>query len=62
MSRSYVDSWQVTGDALVFAAKALKVELTPERHDRLMDAYLKLRCWPDVPPVLGWLKKAYEAS
>jgi 2-haloacid dehalogenase len=62
MSRSYVDFWQVTSDALVFAAKALKVELTPERHDRLMDrlmeAYLKLRCRPDVPATLGWLKKA----
>jgi 2-haloacid dehalogenase len=37
MSRSYVDFWQVTGDALVFAARARKVELTPERHDRLME-------------------------
>src|SRR5580658_9414455 len=44
----YSDFWQVTGDALVFAAKALKVELTSEKHARLMDAYLKLRCWPEV--------------
>jgi 2-haloacid dehalogenase len=58
MSRRYVDFWQVTGDALVFAAKSLKLDLTPEKHSRLMDAYLKLRCWPDVPEALSSLKKA----
>jgi 2-haloacid dehalogenase len=58
MSRRYSDFWQVTDDALVFAAKALKVELTPEKHSRLMDAYLKLRCWPDVPAALRSLKAA----
>ena len=58
MSRRYSDFWQVTDDALVFAAKALKLELTAEKHARLMDAYLKLRCWPDVPAALSSLKKA----
>jgi 2-haloacid dehalogenase len=58
MSGRYTDFWQVTDDALVFAAKALKVELTPEKHARLMEAYLKLRCWPDVPAALSSLKKA----
>jgi 2-haloacid dehalogenase len=58
MSRRYADFWQVTDDALVFAAKSLKLELTPEKHTRLMDAYLKLRCWPDVPQALTSLKKA----
>jgi len=58
LSRRYSDFWQVTDDALVFAAKALKVELTPEKHARLMEAYLKLRCWPDVPAALTSLKKA----
>src|ERR1700751_5584832 len=58
MSRRYSDFWQVTDDALVFATKALKLELTPEKHARLMDAYLKLRCWPEVPAALGSLKKA----
>ena len=57
ISRRYSDFWQVTDDALVFAAKALKLELTPEKHARLMEAYLKLRCWPDVPPALSSLKK-----
>src|ERR1700722_3750490 len=58
MSRRYADFWQVTDDALVFAAKSLKLELTPEKHSRLMDAYLRLRCWPDVPEALRSLKNA----
>jgi 2-haloacid dehalogenase len=58
MSRRYADFWRVTNDALVFAAKSLKVELTPENRSRLMEGYLKLRCWPDVPAALGALKKA----
>jgi len=58
MSRRYADFWQVTDDALVFAAKSLKLELTPEKHARLMDAYFKLRCWPDVPEALISLKNA----
>jgi 2-haloacid dehalogenase len=58
ISRRYLDFWEVTDDALVFAAKALKVELTPEKHSRLMEAYLKLRCWPEVPSALRSLRKA----
>ena len=58
ISERYSDFWQVTDDALVFAARALKVELTPEKHARLMEAYLKLRCWPDVPSALRSLRKA----
>jgi 2-haloacid dehalogenase len=58
LSRQYSDFWQITGDALVFAAKALNMELTPEKHARLMEAYFKLRCWPEVPAALRALKKA----
>ena len=58
ISRRYADFRQVTEDALVFAAKALRVELTAEKHARLMQAYLELRCWPDVPDALRSLKKA----
>jgi 2-haloacid dehalogenase len=58
LSGRYADFWQITNDALVFAAKALIVELTPEKHARLMDAYLKLRCWPDVPAALSAIKEA----
>jgi len=58
MSGRYADFWQVTRDALVFAANALKIELTPEKRACLMQAYMELRCWPDVPAALGRLKEA----
>jgi 2-haloacid dehalogenase len=58
LSRRYSDFWQVTEDALVFAAKALQLDLTLEKRSRLMEAYLKLRCWPDVPAALSSLKQA----
>jgi 2-haloacid dehalogenase len=58
MSRRYADFRQITDDALVFAAKSLKIDLTPEKHSHLMDAYLRLRCWPDVPEALSSLKDA----
>ncbi len=58
LSGRYSDFWQITHDALVFATRALKVELTPDNHDRLMGAYLQLRCWPDVPAALKLLRSA----
>jgi 2-haloacid dehalogenase len=58
MSGRYADFRQVTSDALVFAAKSLNLQLTPDGHARLMGAYLRLKCWPDVPAALSSLKKA----
>jgi 2-haloacid dehalogenase len=58
LSRRYADFWEVTDDALVFAAKALKVDLSSQTHARLMDAYLNLRCWPEVPEALRNLRRA----
>ncbi len=52
----YADFWRTTEDALVFAAELLKLELTPERRTRLMQAYLELGAWPDVRPALETLK------
>jgi 2-haloacid dehalogenase len=49
---SYVDFFAVTEDALVYAARAMKLELTPERKRRLMDAYLHLTPWPDTADAL----------
>ena len=50
------DFWLVTGDALVNAAAGLGLDLTPQRRDRLMDAYLTLAAFPDVRPGLEALK------
>ncbi len=58
ISRHYVDFWRVTEDALVFAANMLKLELTSDKRDRLMDAYLAIKCWPEAPAALRSLKDA----
>jgi 2-haloacid dehalogenase len=54
----YADFWQVTQDSLEFAGKMLKLELTSERRERLMDSYLQLKPFPDVPQALQTLKGA----
>ena len=54
----YADFWQVTEDALVFAAVVLGLELTREKRRQLMGAYLELRAWPEVPDALRALKSA----
>jgi 2-haloacid dehalogenase len=51
------DFWQLTEDGLVYASKSLKLDLTPERRDRLMESYLSLEAFPDVKPGLEALKK-----
>jgi 2-haloacid dehalogenase len=58
MSRQYADFRKVTEDALVFTAKMLKLELTSDKRDRLMGAYLAIRCWPEVPAALHSLRDA----
>ncbi len=51
------DFWLLTEDGLVYASKNLKLDLTPDRRKRLMDAYLSLTAFPDVKPGLEALKK-----
>ena len=53
----YRDFWHVTGDALDYALAAAGVDPAPIR-DRLMDAYLGLDAYPEVPAILGRLKTA----
>ncbi len=57
LSQHYADFWQVTGDALLYAAKAIQLHVSRDSHARLMDAWLKLRCWPEVPAALRTLKE-----
>jgi 2-haloacid dehalogenase len=54
----YVDFWRVTEDALRFAAKAISVQVSPAQEGKLMNAYLQLKPWPDVKPVIQKLKAA----
>ena len=54
----YVDFWQVSEEALVFAAKARGVDFSVARRDQLMQSWLTLKAWPDVAPALQQLKNA----
>ena len=53
----HADFWQVTGDALDFALATLGID-RPGLRGRLMDLYLKLDPFPEVPDVLRHLKNA----
>lgn len=51
----HADFWQVTGDALEFTLATLQIE-RPGLHARLMDLYLRLATFPEVPETLRRLK------
>ena len=53
----HADFWQVTGEALDFALETLELH-TPGLRDRLMNLYLTLDAFPEVPEMLGHLKIA----
>jgi 2-haloacid dehalogenase len=56
LTRTYVDFWQVTDDALTFAAKAANIALVPQQRDELMQAWLEIEAWPEVRLALEDLK------
>jgi 2-haloacid dehalogenase len=58
LTGAYSDFWKVTEDALVFAAKLLKLELSEQRRQRLMRGFLELRPWPEAPAALATLHDA----
>jgi 2-haloacid dehalogenase len=58
ITNRYADFFAVTQDALVYAANALRLELTPERRQMLLDTYLHLEPWPDTQAALTKLKTA----
>jgi 2-haloacid dehalogenase len=58
MGGHYADFWQVTQESLIFAAKMLKIDLSADQRDRLMQSYLALKAWPDVAPALQQLRAA----
>ena len=53
----HADFWQVTGDALDFTLETLGIE-NENLRDRLMQLYLTLDTFPEVPGVLNRLKKS----
>ena len=51
----YVDFWTVTDEALRFALKRAGVWITPAQHATLLNAYLQLAAYPDIPAMLAGL-------
>jgi len=58
LAGTYLDFWQVTQSALDFAAQSLKLELSSGKRAALMQGYLRLRAWPDVPDALAGLRRS----
>jgi 2-haloacid dehalogenase len=54
----YAPFWQVTGDALEHAAERFGVALGQTERARLMDAWLRLAPYPEVPAALEQLAAA----
>ena len=52
----HVDFWQITVEALEFALDSLKLE-DPQLRLQLMELYLQISAYPDVPNALARLKK-----
>src|SRR5438128_10090897 len=51
----YEDFWTVTESALRYAIRRLDLTATPAQIERLMDAYLTLSCFDEVPRSLAEL-------
>jgi 2-haloacid dehalogenase len=43
LAGEYIPFWEVTRDALRYAARAVKAELTPDQEQKIMGTYLKLK-------------------
>jgi len=57
LENRYADFWQVTGEALDFALESLDLA-SPRLRERLMELYLGLEPFAEVPTALGALRKA----
>jgi 2-haloacid dehalogenase len=57
LAGDYADFWQVTADALAFSVTRLDLNPDPKKQADLMQAYLNLGTWPEVPNALETLKK-----
>jgi 2-haloacid dehalogenase len=57
LAGKYADFEHVTRDALVFAAKKVKFELSASQRDKLVNAYFNLKPWPDVAAAMQTLRR-----
>lgn len=59
----YKNFYEVTEEALVYAAKTAKVDLTESKKKKIMEEYLRLQPWPDAVAALQKLKdKKYKIT
>ena len=56
MCSMYKPFWEVTQDALLFACRKLKLDLTLDAHNMLMGQYAKLQAFPENLSVLQQLR------
>jgi 2-haloacid dehalogenase len=54
----YADFWTITSQALHFAARLTKLDLSQEKHDQLMNGFLEMKAYPDVRAALQTLSDA----
>lgn len=59
---SYKDFWEVTKDALIFAAAKLEISLTQSQKNELMNGWLQLNTFPDVKESLSKLKQKFQLA
>ncbi|MGF1475726.1 MAG: haloacid dehalogenase type II [Geminicoccaceae bacterium] len=52
---AHIDFWQVTGDGLDYAIEKHRIQ-APDLRQKLMEAYLRLETYPEVPATLRDLK------
>ena len=58
LSGRYADFLQATEEALLFACKQLKLDLSPDQRQQLMSEWSNLKVWPDVPEAINALHEA----
>ena len=58
LNRTYADLEQVSEDALTFAFKSAKIELSPEAPGKILDAFSQLKPFPDSVGALKAMRGA----
>ncbi len=53
----YQNFTQVMEEALIFTAKSMQLQLTPEKQSAIISAFSQLPVWPDVLPALQKLRQ-----
>ena len=52
LMNEYVEFWQITGDGLDYALETLGLDGDAALREKLLNLYMKLDCFPEVPNVL----------